>query len=117
MIPYRPRSVEERIGAIIADMIGFALALLGAIALCSIESACKPALPPIAGCVAGVYRCTPEGAPEVCSASSRWEPIGSTRCAAVGAVCVAPIDGPAHCARAQTDAAAEAPDASDGGAE
>ena len=80
-------------------------------------AACKPALPPIAGCVAGVYRCTDDGRPEVCSASSRWEPIGNRTCGSVGGVCVAPTDGPAHCARAQTDAAASAPDTSDGGAE
>ena len=48
-------------------------------------AACKPALPPIAGCVAGVYHCTPDGRPEVCSASSRWEPIGDAPCSRVGA--------------------------------
>ena len=87
-------------------------ALVGAM-----DAGCHPALPPVAGCVAGVYRCAPSGAPEVCSASSRWEPIGNAPCSRVGAVCVAPTDGPAHCARAQSDAAADAPDASDGGAE
>lgn len=109
--PPRPRDYRPLFRAL------YAVALLcmasGATALALL--ACHPALPPIAGCVAGVYRCTPAGAPEVCSASSRWEPIGDRSCASVGAVCVAPTDGPAHCARAQSDAAADAPDASDGG--
>ena len=78
-------------------------------------SAC-PQLPPVAGCRVGAYACR-DGAPAVCSSSLRWEPIGDRSCPSVGAVCVAPTDGPAHCARAQSDAAADAPDASDGGAE
>ena len=78
---------------------------------------CSPRLPPVSGCRVAAYHCTDDGRPEVCSASQRWEPIGDAPCSRVGAVCVAPTDGPAHCARAQTDAAAEAPDASDGGAE
>ena len=112
-----PHSPDVRFAAFIVDALAFVLAFVGAVALCAVEGGCKPNLPPVSGCHVGAYHCTAEGRPEVCSASSRWEPIGSTRCAAVGAVCVAPIDGPAHCARAQTDAAAEAPDASDGGAE
>ena len=92
------------------------VAILAALAcVVGAVTAC-PRLPPVAGCHVGAYECR-EGAPAVCSSSQRWEPIGSLRCEAVGAVCVAPTDGPAHCARAQSDAAADAPDASDGGAE
>ena len=80
-------------------------ALVGAM-----DAGCHPALPPVAGCVAGVYRCAPSGAPEVCSASSRWEPAGDRSCASVGAVCVVDDGGPAHCAPAvdaSTDGGAE----------
>ena len=113
--PPRPRDYRPLFRAL------YAVALLcvasGATSLALLSIGCHPNLPPVAGCVAGVYRCAPSGAPEVCSASSRWEPIGNAPCSRVGAVCVAPTDGPAHCARAQSDAAADAPDASDGGAE
>jgi len=113
--PPRPRDYRPLFRAL------YAVALLcvasGVTSLVVLASGCHPALPPVAGCVAGAYRCTPDGRPEVCSASSRWEPIGDAQCSRVGAVCVAPTDGPAHCARSQIDAAADAPDASDGGAE
>mgnify|MGYP002144835727 CR=1 FL=1 len=33
-------------------------------------------------------RYRPDGRPEVCSASQRWEPAGERSCASVGAVCV-----------------------------
>jgi len=78
---------------------------------------CRPNLPPQTTCRVGAYHCTPSSAIEVCSASQRWEPVGSRSCASVGAVCVVDDGGPAHCARATPDATAGAPDASDGGAE
>ena len=89
-------------------LLMLALSLVLALAAC-------PKLPPVSGCTPSAWRCSPDGRPEVCSASQRWEPAGDRSCASVGAVCVAPTDGPAHCARAQSDAAADAPDASDGG--
>ncbi len=92
------------------------VAILAALAcVVGAVSAC-PRLPPVAGCHVGAYECR-EGAPAVCSSSQRWEPIGDAPCSRSGGICVAPTDGPAHCARAQSDAAADAPDASDGGAE
>ena len=110
--PPRPRDYRPLFRALYA--VAMLCVASGATSLVFI--ACHPALPPVAGCRVGAYECR-EGAPAVCSSSQRWEPIGSLRCEAVGAVCVAPTDGPAHCARAQSDAAADAPDASDGGAE
>lgn len=77
---------------------------------------CRPNLPPQTTCRVGSYVCVNDQ-PRVCSASQRFEPVGDAPCSRVGAVCVAPTDGPAHCARAQSDAAADDPDASDGGAE
>ena len=113
--PPRPRDYRPLFRAL------YAVALLcvasGATSLALLSIGCHPNLPPVAGCVAGVYRCAPSGAPGVCSAASRWEPIGHAPCSRAGAVCVAPTDGPAHCARAQSDAAADASDASDGGVE
>jgi len=76
---------------------------------------CHPNLPPVSGCRVAAYHCTDDGRAEVCSASQRWEPIGNRTCASVGAVCVVDDGGPAHCAPATPDAAAGAPDASDGG--
>jgi len=77
-------------------------------------AACRPNLPPVSGCTVGAFACI-DGRPVVCSQSSRWEPAGDRTCASVGAVCVVDDGGPAHCARATPDAAAGAPDASDGG--
>lgn len=111
MIHYPPRSRDARLGAAIADVLGFALAICLAVAL---ASSCRPNLPPVAGCTVGAFACV-DGRPVVCSQSWRWEPIGDRTCASVGAVCVVDDGGPAHCARATPDAAAGAPDASDGG--
>jgi hypothetical protein len=94
-----------------APMLFALLALLSLVFV-----ACHPALPPQTTCRVGSYVCVNDQ-PRVCSPDQRFEPVGDAPCSRVGAVCVAPIDGPAHCARAQNDAAAEAPDASDGGAE
>ena len=98
----------------------YACALLcvasGVTSLVVLASGCHPNLGPVVNCRVGSYECV-RGAPVVCSQSQRWQPVGNRDCAAVGAVCVAPTDGPAHCARSQIDAAADDPDASDGGAE
>lgn len=77
-----------------------ALAMTAAVLLClvglgALLSGC-PRLPPVSGCTAGVYRCTDDGRPEVCSSTARWEPIGDSPCAASGAVCV--VERTAHCA-------------------
>lgn len=77
-----------------------ALAMTAAVLLClvglgALLSGC-PRLPPVSGCTAGVYRCTADGRPEVCSSTARWEPIGDSSCAASGAVCV--VERTAHCA-------------------
>ena len=65
--------------------------------LCAL-SACHPRLPPVSGCVPQTTRCADGGAPEVCSASRRWEPAGDALCSDLGAVCVVDSRG-AHCAR------------------
>ena len=112
--PRRPRDYRPLFRAL------YAVALLcvasGVTSLVVLASGCHPNLGPVVNCRVGSYECV-RGAPVVCSQSQRWQPVGNRDCAAVGAVCVAPTDGPAHCARAQSDAAAEAPGASDGGAE
>lgn len=60
----------------------------GALALAAMLAlACSPSLPPVAGCTPGAQRCH-DDAPEVCSASQRWEPAGTVPCADVGGVCV-----------------------------
>lgn len=79
-------------------MIRFAL-------LCAALAACHPNLPPVSGCTAGAWRCSPDGRPEVCSATQRWEPAGERACAATGSVCV--VERTAHCAPA-VDAGADA---------
>ena len=68
-----------------------------------------PKLPPVSGCTPSAWRCSPDGRPEVCSASQRWEPAGERSCASVGAVCV--VERTAHCAArdAGTDASEVAP--------
>ena len=75
---------------------------------------CRPNLGPVVNCRVGSYACVNDR-PVVCSSSQRHEPAGDRTCASVGAVCVVDDGGPAHCARATPDAAAGAPDASDGG--
>lgn len=65
---------------------------------CLAVASCHPNLPPVSDCRVGVWRCSPDGRPEVCSASSRWEPAGERTCQSVGAVCVVTDGGPAHCA-------------------
>ena len=74
--------------------------------LCLLCAACRPNLPPVAGCTTGAYACV-DGRPVVCSQSSRWEPAGDRTCASVGAVCVVDDGGSAHCAPA-VDAGADA---------
>jgi len=110
--PRRPRDYRPLFRAL------YAVALLcvasGVTSLVVLASGCHPNLGPVVNCRVGSYECV-RGAPVVCSQSQRLEPIGDAPCSRVGAVCVAPPDGPAHCVRAQSDAAAEAPDASDGG--
>lgn len=72
--------------------------------------ACRTSLPPVSGCTVGAWRCTDDGRPETCSASSRWEPAGERSCAATGSVCV--VERTAHCAPARdaaTDASEVAP--------
>lgn len=64
-----------------------------------------PKLPPVSGCTPATWRCSPDGRPEVCSASQRWEPAGDRSCASVGAVCV--VERTAHCAPA-VDASTDA---------
>lgn len=67
-------------------------------------AACRPNLPPVAGCVPGASSCQGDR-PAVCSASQRWQPVGDVSCAAVGGECV--TDGvAAHCAP-RRDAAAD----------
>ena len=105
---YPPRSRDARLGAIIADVLGFTLALCLAVAL---ASSCRPNLPPVSGCTVGAFACI-DGRPVVCSQSSRYEPAGDRICASVGAVCVVDDGGPAHCAPAvdaSTDASEVAP--------
>ena len=112
--PPRPRDYRPMFRAL------YAVALLcvasGAASLVVLASGCRPNLGPVVNCRVGSYACVRD-TPVVCSPSQRWQPAGDRSCGSAGAVCVAPTDGPAHCARAQTDAAANAPDASDGGAE
>ena len=60
-----------------------------------------PKLPPVSGCAPMSQRCSPAGAPEVCSSSQRWEPAGDLSCTAAGGVCVVGDGGIAHCAPAQ----------------
>ena len=87
----------------------------GALALAAILAlACSPSLPPVAGCTPGTQRCH-DDAPEVCSASQRWEPAGTARCADVGGVCV--VRGAvARCGRAPAPGDAAAPAALDAAA-
>ena len=112
--PPRPRDYRPLFRAL------YAVALLcvasGATALALLSIGCHPNLPPQTTCRVGSYVCVNDQ-PRVCSQSQRLEPVGDAPCSRSGGVCVAPTDGPAHCARAQSDAAADAPDASDGGAE
>lgn len=70
-------------------LLCLALALLG----------CHTTLPPVSGCTPATWRCTPDGRPEVCSASQRFEPAGDRTCPSVGAVCV--VEATAHCAPAR----------------
>ena len=83
-------------------LLMLALSLVLALAAC-------PRLPPVSGCTPSAWRCSPDGRPEVCSASQRWEPAGERACASVGAVCV--VERTAHCAArdAGTDASEVAP--------
>lgn len=92
-----------------APLIAFVLALAFCLAVTLGPAACRPNLPPVAGCTTGAYACE-SGRPVVCSQSSRWEPAGDRSCASVGAVCVVDDGGPAHCAPAvdaSTDGGAE----------
>ena len=79
-------------------LLMLALSLVLALAAC-------PKLPPVSGCTPAAWRCSPDGRPEVCSASQRWEPAGDRSCASVGAVCV--VERTAHCASA-VDASVDA---------
>jgi len=92
-----------------APLIALALAFVFCVAAVIGPAACRPNLPPIAGCTVGAFACE-GGRPVVCSQSSRWEPAGDRTCASVGAVCVVDDGGPAHCAPAvdaSTDGGAE----------
>lgn len=92
-----------------APLIALVLALAFCAAVTLGPAACRPNLPPVAGCAVGAYACE-GGRPVVCSSSSRWEPAGDRTCAGVGAVCVVDDGGPAHCAPAvdaSTDGGAE----------
>lgn len=74
------------------------------LALVCAATAC-PSLPPVSSCTVGAWRCTDDGRPQVCSASSRWESAGERACPATGGVCV--VERTAHCAPAR-DAATDA---------
>ena len=84
-----------------------AAALLALLVVLACALAACPRLPPVSGCTPLAQRCSPEGAPETCSQSARWEPAGDRTCPSVGAVCVVDDGGPAHCAPAR-DAATDA---------
>lgn len=76
---------------------------------------CAARLPPVSGCAPLATSCIGD-APQVCSASQRWEPASDTTCGVLGGVCVEDSRG-AHCARAPRDAAPDATvDAAEGGA-
>ena len=77
--------------------------------LLALGAAGCPKLPPVSGCTPSAWRCSPDGRPEVCSASQRWEPAGDRSCASVGAVCV--VERTAHFAPA-VDAGADASEVS-----
>lgn len=62
------------------------------------SAACHPSLPPVSGCAPFTQRCNPDGLPESCSASLRWEPQGDANCPSLGEVCAVDPNGHAHCA-------------------
>lgn len=70
------------------------LVILTALGLVATTIMGCPNLPPVSGCVQGEQRCEND-APEVCSGSGRWTPVGSITCGDVNGVCVVGIT--AHC--------------------
>jgi len=81
-----------------------------ALILCLALTACRPNLPPVAGCAPGAASCQADR-PAICSASQRWEPVGDLPCRAVGGACVS--DGAAaHCAPRDAAAPADAAEVS-----
>jgi hypothetical protein len=75
-------------------------AMLGVLALAaSVALHGCPALPPPAGCATAATRCSPDGVPQVCSATARWTAAAPRPCAAVQATCcraASPYGGTTH---------------------
>ena len=90
-----PQSGRAPVEVLLAIVVGLSVVLPLGIAL----TGC-PKLPPVSGCAPMSQRCSASGAPEVCSASQRWEPAGDLACAAVGGACVVDDAGVASCTRA-----------------
>ena len=93
---YDPQSGRAALSALLALVVGLTVVLPLGVALMGC-----PKLPPVSGCTPMSQRCSPAGAPEVCSSSQRWEPAGDLSCTAAGGVCVVGDGGVAHCAPAQ----------------
>lgn len=91
-----PQSGRAALSALLALVVGLTVVLPLGVALMGC-----PKLPPVSGCAPMSQRCSPAGAPEVCSSSQRWEPAGDLSCTAAGGVCVVGDGGIAHCAPAQ----------------